>query len=106
MFSLDFSDSLAKLNFIGVVSLFGGEIALSALRYSVLIQNTYLSLYVTMILSPGLQTVSLKMFRRMEDKISRAIGGGSDDRKDIIGLSASNKYRYIGLHSGTKMAIT
>ncbi len=107
MLDLNFSDSLSKLNFIGVVSLFGGEIALSALRYSVLIPNVYLSLYVTMILSPGLQTVSLKMFRRMQGKISRAISGGDgEDMKTIVGLSASGKYRYIGLHSGTKMVVS
>ncbi|KAF9381901.1 hypothetical protein CPB97_007507 [Podila verticillata] len=59
-----------------------------------------------MILSPGLQTVSLKMFRRMGDMISRAISGGvEDDKKDIIGLSASGKYKYLGLHSGTKMVV-
>lgn len=106
MLDLNLSDDFAKLNFIGVVSLFGGEIALSALRYSVLVHNVVLSLYFTMILSPGLQTVSLKMFKRMEDKVSRAIGGGSDDRKDIIGMSASSKYKYVGLHSGTKMNVS
>ncbi|KAF9309003.1 hypothetical protein BG003_010312 [Podila horticola] len=95
-----------KLNFTGVVSLLGDEIALSALRYSALIQNKFLSVYLTMILSPGLQTISLKMFRRMEDMISRAVSGGvEDDKKDIVGLSASGKYKYLGLHSGTKMAV-
>ncbi|KAF9432238.1 hypothetical protein BGZ76_011080 [Entomortierella beljakovae] len=102
----EFSDDLLKLNFIGVVSLFGGEIALSALRYTVLISNVPLSLYLSMIVSPGMQTVALKMFRRMEDKVSKAISGGeSDDNKDIIGLSASGAYNYLGLHSGTKMNI-
>jgi hypothetical protein len=106
MLDLNFSDNVAKLNFIGVVSLFGGEIALSALRYMVLIDNVFLSLYLTMILSPGLQTVSLKMFKRMDDKISTSISGGPrDDRKDIVGLSPSGNYSYIGLHSGTKMVV-
>lgn len=106
MLDLGFSDSLLKLNFIGVVSLFGGEIALSALRYTVLTQNVLLSLYFTMILSSGLQTVSLKMFKRMEDKASKAISGGPrDNKKDIIGLSASKSYKYVGLHSGTKMVV-
>ncbi|KAG0309774.1 hypothetical protein BGZ98_008231 [Dissophora globulifera] len=106
MSSFDFLDSLSKLNFIGVVSLFGGEIALSALRYSVLIRSTSQSLYLSMVVSPGLQTVSLKMFRRMEDRVSKAMSGGiEDDKRDIIGLSASGKYEYIGLHSGTKMKV-
>jgi hypothetical protein len=107
MFDLDFSDDLTKLNFIGVVSLFGGEIALSALRYTVLIRSVFLSLYFTMVLSPGLQTVSLKMFKQMEDRVSRAISGGPrDDKKDIIGLSSSNSYKYVGVHSATNMPIT
>ncbi|KAG0318116.1 hypothetical protein BG000_004338, partial [Podila horticola] len=106
MLHISISDDLMKLNFIGVVSLLGGEITLSALRYSALIQNKFLSVYLTVILSPGLQTISLKIFRRMEDMISRAISGGvEDDKKDIIGLSASGKYKYLGLHSGTKMAV-
>src|ERR1700761_180434 len=106
MLNLDFSDSLTKLNFIGVVSLFGGEIAISALRYTALIRNVLLSAYFTMVLSPGLQTVSLKMFKQMDDRVSRAISGGPrDDRKDIMGLSASGKYKYVGIHSGTKMSV-
>jgi hypothetical protein len=106
MLDLGFSDNLSKLNFIGVVSLFGGEIALSALRYTVLVQDVFLSVYFTMVLSPGLHTVSLKMFKRMDDKISRSISGGPrDNKKDIIGLSSSGSYKYIGLHSGTNMTV-
>jgi hypothetical protein len=106
MLDLNISDSFTKLNFIGVVSLFGGEVVLSALRYMVLIDDIFLSFYLTMILSPGLQTVSLKMFKRMDDEISRSISGGPrDNKKDIVGLSPSGNYKYIGLHSGTKMVV-
>ncbi|KAG0053418.1 hypothetical protein BGZ89_002914 [Linnemannia elongata] len=84
MLNMNFSDDFSKLNFIGVVSLFGSEIALSALRYSVLVRQNFLSLYLAMVVSPGMQT---------------------DDKKEIIGLSASGGYKYIGLHSGTKMVV-
>jgi hypothetical protein len=106
MLDLKFSESVSKLNFIGVVSLFGGEIAISSLRYTVLIRNKFLSAYFTMVVSPGLQTVSLKMFKQMDDRVSKAISGGSrEDRKEIIGLSAGGGYRYVGIHSGTKMTV-
>jgi hypothetical protein len=105
MFNLNFSNDLSKLNFIGVVSLFGGDIALCALRYTSLFPGTYLSLYFTMVLSPGLQAVSVKMFRQMDDMISRAISGNSKDDKEIAGLYPSGKYKYFGIHSGTQMVV-
>ena len=101
------SDSFSKLNLIGVVSLFGGEVALSALGYIALLKNVPLSLYFAMVLSPGLQTVSLKMFKQMEDELSRAISGGGarSDGKEIMGLALNANYKYIGLHSGTNMTV-
>jgi len=102
-----FSDNFSKLNIIGVVSLLGGEIALSALRYTALLKNVPLSLYFAMVLSPGLQVVSLKMFKQMGDGLSKAISGGGAraDGKEIMGLSLNANYKYIGLHSGTNMTV-
>jgi hypothetical protein len=105
MFNLNFSGDLSKLNFIGVVSLFGGDIALCALRYTSLFPGMYLSLYFTMVLSPGLQAISVKMFRQMDDMVSRAISGNSKDDKEIAGLYPNGKYKSFGIHTGTKMVV-
>jgi hypothetical protein len=107
MLNLGIPDSFSKLNLIGVISLFGGEIALSALRYNALLKNVSLSLYFATVLSPGLQVVSLKMFKQMGDGLSKAISGGGAraDGKEIMGLSLNANYKYIGLHSGTNMTV-
>lgn len=103
---IDIGDFSQDLNIIGVVSLFGGEIALSALRYTVLVRDTWTSIYFSMIVSAGLQTISLKMFKRMNDRVSIAISPGiRDDSKEIVGLTASGQYKYYGVHSGTNMSI-
>jgi hypothetical protein len=97
-------DFSADLNIIGVVSLFGGEVALSALRYTILVRDTWTAIYFSMIVSAGLQAVSLKMFKRMDDRVSAAISPGiRDDSKEMVGLAASGRYKYFGIHSGTKM---
>lgn len=102
---IDIGDFSQDLNIIGVVSLFGGEIALSALRYTILVRDTWTSLYFSMIVSSGLQTISLKMFKRMHDRVSIAISPGiRDDPKEMVGLSASGQYNYYGVHSGTNMS--
>lgn len=102
---IDIGDFSQDLNIIGVVSLFGGEIALSALRYTILVRDTWTSLYFSMIVSAGLQTISLKMFKRMDDRVSIAISPGiRDDPKEMVGLSASGQYQYYGVHSGTNMS--
>lgn len=99
---------LSGLNLIGVVSLFGGEIALSALRYVALLRNVPLSLYFTMVLSPGLHTISLKVFKQMEDNLSSAISGDGarDDGREIVGLSLNTNCKCIGLHSGSIVPMT
>ncbi|KAF9417722.1 hypothetical protein BGZ76_004491, partial [Entomortierella beljakovae] len=59
-----------------------------------------------MIVSPGMQTVSSRMFRQMDDKVSKIISGGvEEDLKDTIGLSASGSYQCIGLHTGAKTVV-
>jgi hypothetical protein len=101
------ADFSQDLNIIGVVSLFGGEIALSALRYTVLVRDTWTAIYFSMIVSAGLQTISLKMFKRMHDRISAAISPGiRDDSKEIVGLTASGQYKYYGVESGTEMLVS
>jgi hypothetical protein len=103
---IDASGFSRNLNIIGVVSLFGGEIALSALRYTVLVRDTWTSIYFSMIVPAGLQTIALKMFKRMHDRISVAISPGiRDDLKIVVGLAASGRYKYCGIHSGTKMSV-
>lgn len=101
-------DSFSGLNLIGVVSLFGGEIALSALKYVALLRDVPLSLYFTMVLSPGLHTISLKVFKQMEDNLSSAISGGGarDDGREIVGLSLNTNFKCIGLHSGSIVPMT
>lgn len=96
-------DITERLNILGVVSLLGGDIAVSALHYLLLSRNNIL---VYAYLSSGLQTVSSKLFKRMPDHLSKAISPGHrDDPKSIFGLSTVNNFKYIGLHSGTSMNI-
>src|ERR1700744_6402192 len=100
---IEIADFSQDLNIIGVVSLFGGEIALSALRYTVLVRDTWTAIYFSMIVSAGLQTISLKMFKRMHGRLSVAISPGiRDDPKEIVGLTASGQYKYYGVQSGTE----
>jgi hypothetical protein len=104
---IEIADFSQDLNIIGVVSLFGGEIALSALRYTVLVRDAWTAIYFSMIVSAGLQTISLKMFKRMQDRVSVAISPGiRDDPKEMVGLTASGQYKYYGVHSGTNMSIS
>lgn len=102
---IEIADFSQNLNIIGVVSLFGGEIALSALRYTILVRDTWTAIYFSMIVSAGLQNISIKMFKRMNDKVSVAISPGiRDDPKEMVGLTASGQYKYYGVHSGTDMS--
>ncbi|KFH61795.1 hypothetical protein MVEG_12378 [Podila verticillata NRRL 6337] len=104
---IEIADFSQDLNIIGVVSLFGGEIALSALRYTVLVRDTWTAIYFSMIVSAGLQTISLKMFKRMHGRLSVAISPGiRDDPKEIVGLTASGQYKYYGVQSGTEMLVS
>lgn len=92
-----------KLNVIGVVSLFGGDTALAALHYSSLCTS---KLYAYAFVSPGLQSVAVKIFRRINSTIARAVSPGNcDDELDILGLAATYSYKYSGLHSGTDMTV-
>jgi hypothetical protein len=97
-------DSLAqKLNLIGIVSLFGGEVALSAFHYSLLNEN---GIYSYAFVSPGLQTVSSKVFKRIDNTFAQSVSPGQrDDPKAIVGLTSVNNYKYVGLHSGTSMTV-
>lgn len=103
---IDTSSFSQDFNIIGVVSLFGGEIALSALRYTILVRDKWKSVYFSIVVSAGLQTVAIKMFKRMDDRVSVAISPGiRDDSKDMVGLGASMQYNYFGIHSGTDMCV-
>jgi hypothetical protein len=97
------NDLSEKLNLVGVASLFGGDTALSALHYSLLSEG---GLYTYAIVSPGLQTVASKIFKRIDNRISQSLSPGErDDPKEIVGLKSRGNYKYVGLHSGTNMTI-
>ena len=101
MYLLNMSDT--SLNLIGVVSLFGGDTALAAFHYS-LISNS--GLYSYAFVSPGLQTVASKIFKRIDNRFASSVSPGQrDDPKDIVGLTSLNTYKYVGLHSGTSMTV-
>lgn len=92
-----------KLNVIGVVSLFGGDTALAALHYSSLCTS---KLYAYAFVSPGLQSVAVKIFRRIDSKLARTVSPGNcDDELDILGLAQTYNFKYSGLHSGTDMTV-
>lgn len=92
-----------KLDVIGVVSLFGGDTALAALHYSSLCTS---QLYAYAFVSPGLQSVAAKIFKRIDSTVARAVSPGEcDDELEIMGLAPSYDYKYSGLHSGTDMTV-
>ena len=74
MYLLNMSDT--SLNLIGVVSLFGGDTALAAFHYS-LISNS--GLYSYAFVSPGLQTVASKIFKRIDNRFASSVSPGQRD---------------------------
>lgn len=89
----------SPLDLLGVTSLLGGEIAKGAIRY--INANPY-RCFTSFLVIPGLYDVSSQMLKRSNDFIARILSPGErEDKRVLVGLKASNIYKYIGMNSGT-----
>lgn len=89
----------SSLNLLGVTALLGSDVAKGAIRYLNTDSNRCAtSLFVV----PGLYTVSVQMLKRSDGYLAHVLSPGSrEDKRNIVGMKASNVYRYIGMRSGT-----
>src|SRR2546430_812266 len=100
------SDIFDKMNldFLGAVSLFGGEIALAAISCCFLEKyRIFLSGY----LSPGTLTVANHLLKRSNYNLAKALTTGTRDKCGdvIVELLDTGKFSYVGLLSGTRAEV-
>ena len=93
----------SPLDLLGVTSLLGGEIAKGAIRY---INANTTRVATSFLVVPGLYDVSAQMLRRNDDYVAYVLSPGKrEDVRGIVGLKASNAYRYTGANSGTTASV-
>lgn len=93
----------SPLDLLGITSLLGSEIAKGAIRY----MNANTSrCWTSFIVAPGLYDISTLMLNRSDSYIAHVLSPGDRiDKRSLVGLKSSGKYRYIGMHSGTCVSV-
>lgn len=89
----------SPLDLLGVTSLLGGDIAKGAIRY---INANASRVATSFLVVPGLYDVSAQMLKRDDSYVAHVLSPGKrEDKEEMMGLKASNTYRYTGALSGT-----
>ena len=89
----------SPLDLLGVTSLLGGSIAKGAIRY---INANTARVATSFLVVPGLYDVSAQMLKRDNGYIAHTLSPGKrENKREMVGLEASNVYRYTGVSSGT-----
>lgn len=104
-----FQNIYSALNLLGVTSLLGGEISKNSLKYININSenNKKLRMFTSFLVIPGLYNVSNQMLKRNNTTIARIFSPGErENKKAILGLKCNNKYRYIGMKSGTNANVS
>lgn len=99
----------SALNLLGVTSLLGNEVSKNSLKYININSNNEknLRIFTSFLVIPGLYGVSSQILKRNNKKIARIFSPGErEDKKTILGLKSTNKYKYVGLNSGTKTNVS
>lgn len=99
----------SALNLLGVTSLLGNEVSKNSLKYiNINSQNgKILRIFTSFLVIPGLYGVSSQILKRNDKKIARILSPGDrENKKTILGLKGTDKYKYIGLNSGTKTNVS
>lgn len=99
----------SALNFLGVTSLLGGEVSKNSLKYINIDakNNKKLRKFTSFLVMPGLYSISGKILKRNNNKIARIFSPGNrENKRDILGFKGTNKYKYIGMVSGTKTSVS
>lgn len=99
----------SALNFLGVTSLLGGEVSKNSLKYININdkKNKIIRILTSFLVMPGLYNVATQILKRNDNKVARIFSSGErEDRKLMLGFKVSNKYKYIGMKSGTKANIS
>jgi len=92
-----------KLDLLGVINLFGGDIAVSAIHYCVLERRR---IFWSAYLSPGSFTVATKLLKRTDNTLANSLSPGHrEEYREIVGLLETGKYFYVGLLSGTRTRV-
>src|SRR6266511_124285 len=92
-----------KLDLLGVTNLFGGDIAISAIRYCIFERKR---IWWSTYLIPGLFTIAKKLLIRSDNPLATALSPGTrDECRDIVGLKETGDFFYVGLLSGTRMKV-
>lgn len=92
-------------DFIGVIALLGGEIAEGSLKFC----NAYpwRRIFLSFFVVPGLYKVGLALIKRTDINAGLFISTGiREDRKKAVGFKSNNKYKYVGMQSGTNAPVT
>jgi hypothetical protein len=89
----------SALNLIGITSLMAVDVAKGAIRFvNVNTDRSYAPLFVV----PGLYNVASQLLKRSNHRLAQVLSPGNrEDRKEIMGFKRKNKYKYIGMLSGT-----
>src|SRR5437016_3682869 len=92
-----------NFDFFGVFNLFGGNYAVTAIKYLSL--EKY-GIFWSAYLPPGLIVVASKLVKRVNNRLARFLfPGPRDDWRDIDGLMEMRNFSYTGLLSGTRMTV-
>jgi hypothetical protein len=92
-------------DFIGVIALLGGEIAEGSLKFC----NAYpwRRIFLSFFVVPGLYKVGLALIKRTDINAGLFISTGiREDRKKVVAFKGSNKYKYMGMRSGTNAPVS
>ncbi|KAJ3150316.1 hypothetical protein HDU89_003094 [Geranomyces variabilis] len=92
-----------RLDFLGIVALLGGDIALQAWRFCT-IEKRYGLFAIHLV--PGQLDVAKELFRRSNTKIGRFFAPGAPtEPARLVGLESNVELEYVGLNSGTNAPV-
>ena len=96
-------DMTTPLSLLGVTSLLGGDIIKGSIRFINANQKRCVTSFLVV---PGLYSLATQMLKRSDSALACALSPGErEDKKKMVGLKGSNKYKYTGMRSGTTASV-